>query len=167
MAQARCLWAQGSGMRSYPSPEGMDHCLLTQHKSVRVKEIRSEPSSPRKGVSGSKYLQVGGSNYARREVPQGSMGLLTLRIWVIGSTSRKPDLHHNNQSVEIEAVIWDRDSHGLFDYEHKNMERHSIKVTGCRKFYFKSNSLDIIAREEQRLKALLPNVDDLESQAQQ
>ena len=138
MAQARCLWAQGSGMRSYPSPEGMDLYLLTQHRSVRVTEILSEHSSPRKGVSGSKYLQVGGSNYARREVPRGSMGL-TLRIWAIGSTSRKPNLLYNNRRVEIEASIWDRDSHGLFDYEHKNMERHNIKVTGCRKFYFKKS----------------------------
>ncbi len=86
---------------------------------------------------------------------------------MIGSTSRKPDLLYDNLSVEIEASIWDRDSHGLFDFEHKHMERHNIKVTGCRKFYFKSHSLDIIAREEQRLKALLPNVDDLESHAQQ
>ena len=36
-------------------------------------------------------------------------------------------------SVLIEAQIWDRDSHGLYDYECKNLVKSTLKVTGCSK----------------------------------
>ncbi len=32
--------------------------------------------------------------------------------------------------VQIEAFIWDRDSHGLFDYECKTMVHKVLRVTG-------------------------------------
>ena len=36
----------------------------------------------------------------------------------------------------MEAFIWDRDSHGLFDYECKTMVHKILKVTGSCKMTF-------------------------------
>ena len=46
--------------------------------------------------------------------------------------------------------MWDRDSHGLFDYECKTLDHREHKVTGC----------TIIARnEENQLKSMMPALD--------
>jgi hypothetical protein len=54
--------------------------------------------------------------------------------------------------VQVEAFIWDRDSHGLYDYESKSIVRQSMKCVGC----------VMVSRKEQELKQVIPNVDNLE-----
>ena len=36
-----------------------------------------------------------------------------------------------NQTLQVNALFWDRDSHGLFDYESKNLKVHDLTVLGC------------------------------------
>ena len=36
-----------------------------------------------------------------------------------------------NHYLEIDALFWDRDSHGLFDYECKNLMPYQLTATGC------------------------------------
>ena len=36
-----------------------------------------------------------------------------------------------NHSLDIDALFWDRDSHGLFDYEFKHLKSASITAIGC------------------------------------
>ena len=36
-----------------------------------------------------------------------------------------------NHSLDIDALFWDRDSHGLFDYEFKQLKCANVIATGC------------------------------------
>ena len=36
-----------------------------------------------------------------------------------------------NHSLDIDALFWDRDSHGLFDYEFKHLKTYNITAVGC------------------------------------
>jgi hypothetical protein len=80
--------------------------------------------------------------------------------------------------IQIEGFLWDRDSHGLYDYESKNIVRQSMKCTGCSKSLRTQNSnridikqysfvdhlllLAMISRKETEMRANIPNVDSSE-----
>ena len=50
----------------------------------------------------------------------------------------------------MDALFWDRDSHGLFDYESKYLIKNNCQITGC----------SLLARQgEDTLKPLLPSID--------
>lgn len=36
-----------------------------------------------------------------------------------------------NHQLEIEGFFWDRDSHGLFDFESRTLKQASLTVVGC------------------------------------
>jgi hypothetical protein len=36
-----------------------------------------------------------------------------------------------NHQLAIDAFIWDRDSHGLFDFESRNLRQANLTVVGC------------------------------------
>ena len=36
-----------------------------------------------------------------------------------------------NHSLDVDALFWDRDSHGLFDYEFKHLKTANITAIGC------------------------------------
>ena len=36
-----------------------------------------------------------------------------------------------NYDLIVDALIWDRDSHGLFDYESKTLIESKLTATGC------------------------------------
>jgi hypothetical protein len=55
-------------------------------------------------------------------------------------------------SVQIEAFIWDRDSHGLYDYESKNIVRQSMKCTGCSKYFSYDHNFRYDCKKRLRIK---------------
>ena len=56
------------------------------------------------------------------------------------------------EQVEIQSLIWDRDSHGLFDYESKQLEENRLTSTGC----------GMVVRDKYELKAVMPFADESE-----
>jgi len=48
--------------------------------------------------------------------------------------------------MEIESFFWDRDSHGLFDFESRTLKQACITVVGC----------SHLAREKTTLKSVIP-----------
>ena len=46
-----------------------------------------------------------------------------------------------NQTLQVNALFWDRDSHGLFDYESKNLKVHDLTVLGCAQLVNDENNL--------------------------
>ena len=40
-------------------------------------------------------------------------------------------LEYINDQLSIDALFWDRDSHGLFDFESKILQENTMVVTGC------------------------------------
>ena len=38
-----------------------------------------------------------------------------------------------NHFIDIDCIFWDRDSHGLFDYESKNLRHSHLTTIGCLK----------------------------------
>ena len=53
-----------------------------------------------------------------------------------------------NHYLEIDALFWDRDSHGLFDYESKSLKDNKMSTTGC----------FILVRDENTLKTVMPKL---------
>ena len=53
-----------------------------------------------------------------------------------------------NHTLEIDALFWDRDSHGLFDYEFKHLKCANVTATGCSQ----------LARDNYQLKCMMPNL---------
>ena len=53
-----------------------------------------------------------------------------------------------NDYLEIDALFWDRDSHGLFDYESKSLKDNKMSTTGC----------FILVRDENTLKTVMPKL---------
>ena len=53
-----------------------------------------------------------------------------------------------NQHLEIDALFWDRDSHGLFDYESKTLKDNKMGTSGC----------FILVRDENTLKTVMPKL---------
>lgn len=53
----------------------------------------------------------------------------------------------------MNALFWDRDSHGLFDYESKTLKANQMLATGC----------FLIARDEATLKQVIPKLGHPES----
>ena len=49
-----------------------------------------------------------------------------------------------NHYLEIDALFWDRDSHGLFDYECKSLSESKLTATGCFKLVRDNNILKTI-----------------------
>jgi len=62
--------------------------------------------------------------------------------------------------MNIASLIWDRDSHGLFDYECRNVIKHSLKLTGCRNHIKSIIEIDILGRSGYEMKGLLPHVEE-------
>lgn len=54
-----------------------------------------------------------------------------------------------NHQLEVESFFWDRDSHGLFDFESKNLRQASLTVVGCSQ----------LAREKTMLKSVIPSLE--------
>lgn len=54
-----------------------------------------------------------------------------------------------NYDLIVDALIWDRDSHGLFDYESKTLIESKLTATGC----------FILGRNEDQLKSIMPRLD--------
>ena len=54
-----------------------------------------------------------------------------------------------NHQLEIEGFFWDRDSHGLFDFESRTLKQASLTVVGCSQ----------LAREKTMLKAVVPSLE--------
>lgn len=50
--------------------------------------------------------------------------------------------------MEIDALFWDRDSHGLFDYESKSLKDNKMSTTGC----------FILVRDDCTLKTVMPKL---------
>ena len=50
--------------------------------------------------------------------------------------------------MEVDALFWDRDSHGLFDYESKGLKDNKMQSTGC----------FTLVRDEQTLKQVMPKL---------
>lgn len=50
--------------------------------------------------------------------------------------------------MEANALFWDRDSHGLFDYESKVLSSNQMLATGC----------FLIARDDCALKQVIPKL---------
>ena len=57
-------------------------------------------------------------------------------------------IEHINQILEVSALFWDRDSHGLFDYESKILEDSWIKLMGC----------CMLVRDDADLKTVMPKL---------
>lgn len=53
-------------------------------------------------------------------------------------------------NLEIDALIWDRDSHGLFDYDSKVLKESKLQMMGSAQ----------IVRDGLSLKTVIPNLDD-------
>ena len=53
-----------------------------------------------------------------------------------------------NHYLEADALFWDRDSHGLFDYEFKHLKVGHLTTVGC----------SILARENYLLKTVIPRL---------
>ena len=53
-----------------------------------------------------------------------------------------------NHSLDIDALFWDRDSHGLFDYEFKHLKAANITAIGCSQ----------LARDNYSLKCVMPKL---------
>ena len=45
--------------------------------------------------------------------------------------------HAKHISVQIKSLTWTRDSHGLFDYESKNVNKNTFKLGNSSIFYHK------------------------------
>lgn len=54
-----------------------------------------------------------------------------------------------NHDLQVNSLFWDRDSHGLFDYESKSLVDDAILVSGCTQ----------LVRDENALKTTLPKLD--------
>ena len=53
-----------------------------------------------------------------------------------------------NHILEVSALFWDRDSHGLFDYESKILDDSWIKLMGC----------CMLVRDDADLKTVMPKL---------
>ena len=53
-------------------------------------------------------------------------------------------------TLEFDAIIWDRDSHGLFDYDSKVLKETKLQTMGSSQ----------IVRDGLSLKTVIPNLDD-------
>ena len=53
-----------------------------------------------------------------------------------------------NHSLEVDALFWDRDSHGLFDYESKVLTDNKMAAMGC----------FMLVRDEAVLKTVVPRL---------
>lgn len=58
-----------------------------------------------------------------------------------------------NLNLNVNAMFWDRDSHGLFDYESKTLKVNQMLATGC----------FMIARNDDTLKQVIPKLGHPES----
>jgi hypothetical protein len=54
-----------------------------------------------------------------------------------------------NHQLEIDGFFWDRDSHGLFDFESRTLKQASLTVVGCSQ----------LAREKTLLKSVMPSLE--------
>ena len=43
---------------------------------------------------------------------------------------KEPKIERINHYMELDAVIWDRDSHGLFDYDSKVLRESKLQMIG-------------------------------------
>lgn len=62
--------------------------------------------------------------------------------------SPREQLERINHQLEIDALFWDRDSHGLFDYESKQLQMSKMMTTGCL----------LLVRDENTLKNVVPKL---------
>ena len=53
-----------------------------------------------------------------------------------------------NHFLEVDALFWDRDSHGLFDYESKTLAHNKMTSTGCL----------LLVRDADQLKTVVPKL---------
>ena len=49
-----------------------------------------------------------------------------------------------NHFLEVDALFWDRDSHGLFDYESKGLVADKMQTTGCFQLVRDTNTLKTV-----------------------
>lgn len=54
-----------------------------------------------------------------------------------------------DHTLDVSALIWDRDSHGLFDYESKVLKDWQMETTGS----------SMLVRDEFSIKTVVPNLD--------
>ena len=54
-----------------------------------------------------------------------------------------------NQLLHVDALFWDRDSHGLFDFECKGLTSSKMTMFGC----------SMLAHEDCQLKPIIPLLD--------
>jgi hypothetical protein len=62
--------------------------------------------------------------------------------------------------VEIKTVTWSKDSHGLFDYESKNVNFNKNKIETSSKVYKDGNGVAIKALKDSELKNQQPSIKD-------
>ena len=67
--------------------------------------------------------------------------------------SPRETIERINHDLVVEGFIWDRDSHGLFDYESKCLLERQLSASGC----------FILARDEASLKSVMPKLDTPDS----
>ena len=53
-----------------------------------------------------------------------------------------------NHYLEVDGLFWDRDSHGLFDYECKSLSHNKMTATGCFE----------LVRDDYTLKSIVPKL---------
>ena len=53
-----------------------------------------------------------------------------------------------NHTLDVDALFWDRDSHGLFDYEFKHLKLANVQAIGCSQ----------LARDGYSLKCAMPKL---------
>ena len=53
-----------------------------------------------------------------------------------------------NHFLEVDALFWDRDSHGLFDYESKGLVMSNMQAAGC----------FMLVRDDKQIKTVMPKL---------
>ena len=82
-----------------------------------------------------------GQNDAVAELPlEGNLATL--------SPKETEQLEVINHFIDIDCIFWDRDSHGLFDYESKSLKRKHLTTIGCMK----------IARDGYDIQTVIPGL---------
>ena len=56
-------------------------------------------------------------------------------------------------TVHVKSATWDRESHGLFDYESKNIQPVSMAITEPTSFYRKGQVIRCMSNEEPEVPA--------------
>lgn len=63
-------------------------------------------------------------------------------------SSPRETIERINYDLIVDALIWDRDSHGLFDYESKSLLENQLTASGC----------FMLARDQENLKTVMPKL---------